>query len=393
MRYIYKYLIATVLRMALFPFRLLRINKRLIVFDAYNGKSIACNPYYIYAYLKDAHQDLKLVWVVKDKTLIKGNNVEYVILNSLRYYYLLLTAKVYVRNVLMPVHIPFRDSQIRIDTWHGGGAYKGTMYSVNQMPLRAKTNHMIASNTTWKIASCRKFIEYAHKDQFLEIDKFLKTGTPRCDLFFNKSAIREKSEHIRHYFGISNSAFVILYAPTYRSKAYKPSFDLTLDFSKLIDCVQERFNTNEVLLLFRGHHTFKNLGNLNYINETNERMHIIDTSGYQDTQAILCASDLLISDYSSIIWDFSFMYRPCFLFVPDLEEYLSDYEMATSTPIDKWGFPIAKSNEELREVVLKFDNDSYVKAIKKHHSDVGSYEDGFATKRICTLILNEIRSA
>lgn len=389
MRYILKYFISVILRIFLFPIRIFPVDNKLIVFDSYNGKTIGCNPYYLYEYLKKNYPDLSLVWVVDNKDVARDKDVEFVLLNSFKYYYYLLTAKFYIRNTLMPAHIPFRNSQIRIDTWHGGGAYKGTMYATNRMPFRKISNSLIARNTTWKLASCERFIEYAHKDQLLEIDKFLKTGSPRCDMFFDKHKIEENAKKIKDFYDIDDEAFLILYAPTYRSIAHNPYFRLCIDFEGVIDSVRRRFKKERVMLLFRGHHTFKKLANLDQINSLNQKFHVIDTSDFQDTQAILCASDLLISDYSSIIWDYSLMYRPCFLFTPDFDDYLSEYEMCT--PLENAGFPLAKSNSELQSLILKFNQDLYIESMKRHHLDLGSYENGNATEIICNYIIKQIK--
>ena len=388
MRYVLKFIVSVILRIFLFPLRIFPVNNKLIVFDSYNGKTIGCNPYYIYEYLKYKYPDFSLIWVVKNKEVAKDKGVEFVLLNSFKYYYCLLTAKFYIRNTLMPAHVPFRKKQIRIDTWHGGGAYKGTMYAVNHKPFRKVTNALIARNTTLKLASCKRFIEYTHKDQLLEIDKFIKTGTPRCDIFFDKNRIVNNAKKFRDYYGIDNETFLILYAPTYRSIAHNPSFNLCIDFKGVAESVKKRFKKNKIILLFRGHHAFKKLVNIDKISALNQELHLIDTSDFQDTQAILCASDLLISDYSSIIWDFSLMYRPCFLFTPDFEDYLSEYEMCT--PLEKTGFPLAKSNSELQNLILQFNQELYIDAMKRHHLDLGSYENGKATEQVCDYIINQI---
>ena len=74
-----------------------------------------------------------------------------------------------------------------------------------------------------------------------------------------------------------------------------------------------------------------------------------------------------------------------------MEEYISDYEMAT--PINKWLFPIVKSNEELKQQILNFDESSYLRAIKEHHAYLGSYEKGSSTPLICTHIMDEINKS
>lgn len=389
MRYVLKFIVSVILRIFLFPLRIFPVNNKLIVFDSYNGKTIGCNPYYIYEYLKMNYPDFSLVWVVENNEVVKDKDVEFVLLNSFKYYYYLLIAKFYIRNTLMPAHIPFRKNQIRIDTWHGGGAYKGTMYAVNRKPFRKITNTLIAYNTTWKLASCERFIEYAHKDQLLATNKFLKTGTPRCDMFFNKDKIAINAKKFRDHYDIDDETFLILYAPTYRSIAHKPSFNLCIDFRGVVESIKERFKKDKIMLLFRGHHAFKKLVNIDEINSLNQELHVIDTSNFQDTQAVLCATDLLISDYSSIIWDYSLMYRPCFLFTPDFDDYLSEYEMCT--PLENTGFPLAKSNSELQNLILEFDQELYVEAMKCHHLDLGSYENGNATELVCDYIIKNSR--
>ena len=112
------------------------------------------------------------------------------------------------------------------------------------------------------------------------------------------------------------------------------------------------------------------------------------TSDYQNTQDLLCAADMLISDYSSIIWDYSYTYRPCFLYVPDVKEYTSRYELIT--PIEEWGYPIATSMQELSNLILSYREEEYVSRIKRHHEILGSYERGNATKRFCDYLIPEI---
>lgn len=101
-------------------------------------------------------------------------------------------------------------------------------------------------------------------------------------------------------------------------------------------------------------------------------------------QELLCAADILITDYSSSIWDFSFTYRPCFLYAPDLAKY--EAESGFFVPIEDWPFPLAETNEELIENIKNFDSKKYIEDVKKHHRDLGSYETGHATERFCKLL-------
>ena len=82
---------------------------------------------------------------------------------------------------------------------------------------------------------------------------------------------------------------------------------------------------------------------------------------------------MLISDYSSTIWDYSFTYRPCILFTPDLDIYQHDRDFYI--PIEEWGFPIAKSNDEIYSIIQKFDLDAFVQSMNRHHTMLSSFEN------------------
>ena len=117
-------------------------------------------------------------------------------------------------------------------------------------------------------------------------------------------------------------------------------------------------------------------------------IEIVDVSEYPDMQELLCACDVLITDYSSSIWDYSFTYKPCFLYVTDLEKYTS--ERGFGKDIYSWGFPVCKTDEELYQAIINFDEDKFKKKMKKHHEDLGSFEDGYATKRVCEYLIKEM---
>ena len=103
-------------------------------------------------------------------------------------------------------------------------------------------------------------------------------------------------------------------------------------------------------------------------------------------QDLLCAADMLISDYSSCIWDYSFTYKPCLLFVPDLKKYKSDRDFLI--PIETWGFPLAETNDELVDIISDLDQNEFNDSMCYHHKLLGSYEKGIATEQICSIINN-----
>jgi CDP-glycerol glycerophosphotransferase len=87
------------------------------------------------------------------------------------------------------------------------------------------------------------------------------------------------------------------------------------------------------------------------------------------------------------MWDFSLMYKPCFIFAPDLKKYLT--VQGFYTPIEEWPFPIAETNEQLANNINGFNEDIYIQAVKQHHADLGSYEKGTAAEQFCRILFVE----
>jgi predicted RNase H-like HicB family nuclease len=108
--------------------------------------------------------------------------------------------------------------------------------------------------------------------------------------------------------------------------------------------------------------------------------NVIDVCDYPDMQELLCGADVLITDYSSCVWDYSFLKRPCFLFVPDKEEYTANTGFYVS--VEEWPFMQADTLEELVDNMKNYDEALAKKEIDNHLQALGSYESGECCKVI-----------
>ena len=204
---------------------------------------------------------------------------------------------------------------------------------------------------------------------------------PRNDIFFSKNTVNSFYFKIREKFNFSNDDKIILYAPTFRGNTNsisKKSID-NLDYEKLLKLLNNKFKGNWKIL-YRGHYSLKG--------ENNNNENIIDASNYPDMQELLCASDILITDYSSSIWDFSFLERPCFLYVPDLIDYKLERNFYTN--INSWPAILIENNEDLDKVINNFNKENLIQKIKEHYKMLGSYENGKATTELIDTIKKEI---
>ena len=236
------------------------------------------------------------------------------------------------------------------------------------MVARKKTSKMVK----YVISSCERFTDVSSKVWAIQKGKFLPIGMPRNDIFFStKDSIKRK---VKDYFYFTDDKKIILYAPTYRGNHRASDImEFSLNISSLLQVLKNKFDSDFVFL-YRSHIYSKNK-----FGKDNE--NIISASQYPDMQELLCAADILITDYSSCIWDFSFTYKPCFIYAPDLKKYQE--EQGFYTPVEEWPFPVAETNEQLTENINNFDEEEYKHAVKKHHADLGSYENGTACGQFC----------
>ena len=338
-----------------------------------------CNPWYIFKYMHEKYPNYKYVWLLNNEPKEKIKDVIYVKKNTLKWVKEILTSKILINNHTFNAYFPYRKKQVLIQTWHGGGAYKKvnlTWKSEKNVINTKKTFIYAGFVTTYYLSSCEYFSNLTSIDTFVDYKKFLPIGMPRNDIFFDASNIHLANTKVRQKYNISDKSLVVLYAPTYRGYWSTGCLNTVPDLYKIKKAFGEKYNKN-VKILFRGHSCIKNINNEMLDFDEN-------VSSYPDMQELLCASDVMITDYSSSMWDYSFLYRPCFLFTPDLQEYIDDRGFYTDPY--SWGFPICQTNEELVDSIKKFDENIYVTAIKKHHDNLGSFEKGTATVKIVNCI-------
>lgn len=363
------------------------IKQNRIFFSTHEGEAYNCNPKYIFEYMYEYWPSAyEYIWCLNNPGLLPPKyKVRCIKIFSLSYFYYLFTSKVIISNLGREVTFPKRKKQLLINTWHGGGAYKivvnDVVKSSHSRSLFRKYIwwHLRSNRTDYIISSCQKQVE-SHKIEFnIDRDKCLNIGTPRNDCFFNYNA--EKIRNIRlqicEYYHIEPNQLLILYAPTYRRTLGKMEHTVKFDVPKVCAAIKKRFN-REAVLLYRSH-----TGAYGIVPSP-----AVDVSNYLDMQELLLAVDVLITDYSSSIWDYTFTYKPGFLYTPDLEQYTMETNF--HTPIDLWPYPYAKTIDELCNEILFYNEESAHKKIDAHHALLGSYEHGNATKKVCDVIQNFI---
>jgi len=374
----------TIIRFLLKIFYIIPLNKRKVLFIAFDGRQYSCNPKYIFEYLKNQHAlGMKSIWVFNKPdqfTFLTDEGAKVVRNKSISYLYHILTSKVIITNASIGSYIPLRNSQKLIETWHGGGAYKKTGRDVQQSSFKDKTLKIISKEITRFISSSRKFTETKSKNHFIPKEKFWEIGMPRNDVLFDVEKEKELRNKVREYYNIDKDTKLVLYAPTLRNDKTDTSSFESLNVEKLLNSLRERFKSEKWIVLFRMHYL---------LDPSKDIENTINVSEYNDSQELVCASDVLISDYSSIMWDFTFTKRPCFVFAPDAKKY--EKERAFFTPIDEWPYPVSFNNSQLKNNIVNFNEEYYYADIERHHKVQGSFETGNATRIVAEHIINWIK--
>ncbi len=294
--------------------RRLPIDENLAVFAAYWYRGYACNPAAIYEKTRELAPHIRCVWIVKPgarKSMPEG--VDYVVAGGAEYYRTLARAKYFVNNVNFPDHLVKRPGQVHLMTQHGTPLKK---MGLDQMEYPVGANDMdfkalITRSDRWDyLVSSNPLSTEAWERGFPCKYEMLEIGYPRNDRLV--TATDEERARLRAEIGIPEGATAILYAPTHRDyqRRYSPMFD--------IGKVVEQLGQDHVLLL-RAHYYYKIKNMAADLGWPEGR--VIDVSGHRSVEELSIASDALLTDYSSIMFDYANLDRPIVIYANDWETY------------------------------------------------------------------------
>lgn len=339
------------------------VKKNRIYLSADRGSGIRCNPMYIYRSMRKKYPgEFEYIWQFDGKSV--ESDTIYIKPGSIKDIFYMLTSKVLISNDGFGSFIPKRKNQVFINTWHGGGAYKktGVNFVTDQHPADLKINQICGKQTDMFLSSSRKFSEVMSKAKMVPKKRFVECGMPRNDFLINGTD-EDISGKVKKYFHLDPDVKIVLFAPTYRGEEQTAEFHSELDTEACLKALQEKFG-GEWVFLMRKHHFVKNT----------KFDGCINASDYPDMQELLYAADAFITDYSSTIWDYSLMFKPGFLFVPDLAQYSKERSFYTDP--ETWAFPLAETNDQMVTLIREYDAEKSKEKIKKHHKLLGYKESG-----------------
>ena len=358
-------------RAALSPLKLLPIRKKRVLFVSFRGKQYSCNPRAVSEALEDSQAEIVWAFHQPEKfAFLRQRGIRVISDRGLRFVLTALTARVVCTNTYYKPFLPRRRGQFFLRTWHGGGAYKRVDYPGG---LRGFYIRLQQQGASVYLSSSAAFTWLVLRESFGYHGEVLEAGLPRNDLLLSPQR-DEIGDRVRREL-VPEGKHIALFAPTYRETGKVPAPDM----ERLKQALSARFG-GEWIVLGRGHHVTAS--------EKERTACDLDVTDYPDMQPLLCAADVLVTDYSSSIWDMSLTGKPVFLFCPDLKAYRAERDFYTD--IHTWPFPLAETDEALENNIHTFDASAYARDIACHHETLGSTETGHASRLAAERICKEI---
>lgn len=368
----------------------LPIKQNKIVFSNYMGKGFGCNPKYIAEEILNRGLNYDLVWLAKKDSDMTDtpNKIRIVDYSSKQALKELITAKVWVDNYhkisMIKKGLRKRDNQTYIQTWHGSLGIKKIEKTVDCLTENKdwEQNAIINSQMTDYWISNSKFETDVYRTSFWDVKDIKELGHPRNDVFFRNS--EEAVNKVKAYCSIPQDTNILLYAPSFREDEGIGYYQLT--YQKVLDALETKTGKKWVALS-RLHPRVAKFSKILLENEPN----VVDVSDYPDIQELLISADIMITDYSSCIFDFMLAGKPAFIYATDIEQY--NTERGFYYPLETTPFPIAQNNDELIENIHNFKIEEYKNKLELFLKDKGCIEDGNAAKRVVDLIERIVNNA
>lgn len=367
-------------------FTKLPLNKNLIFFESFAGKGYSDSPKYIYEYLLENRPDLKFVWSFSEDEVLPGKGKK-VKRSSLMYYYNLARSKYWITNARMPNNLMKREDCIYLQTWHGTPLKKlaGDLQNVFMPGTNSATYKMNFSNETAKwdyLVSPNAYSSEIFKRAFWFKGELLEFGYPRNDVLYNKN--NNKDIHlIKDNLNLPLDKKVILYAPTWRDDEYysvgKYQFSLQLDLENM-----QKELGDEYIIILRMHYLIAS-----ELDISQYASFVYDFSSYSDISELYLVADILITDYSSVFFDYANLRRPILFYTYDLDKYRDELRGFYLDIENEVPGPLLETTGEIINAVNNIEqiNTEYALKYDLFYDRMCEWDDGNASKNIVDKII------
>jgi len=362
--------------------RVIPVKKNKVIACVSAGRRYDDNQKYIMEELHTLRPDADIVWVVDPRYPYELPGwMRPVRWRSFRQLYEYATAKVWTNNCMEPDYFSKRKNQLYVETWHGGLGIKRVLNDVagDMATERIKTHPLKnASDMADVFISNSDHLSIIYRRAFQFHGPIWKSGYPKNDMLVRNQP--EEGQRARRELGIPEGNKLLLYAPTWRVRfREEQQIDMSvydLDLPRLKRVLTERFG-GEWTVAIRFHTILRPLA------KDYQASHpdVLNVTDYQDMQRLLMATDVMISDYSSCVFDAALRRIPCFTYATDFDQYKNE-ERGVYYTMEELPFPYARNNDEMERNVRAFESEAYLQKWDAFTERMGLNETGHAARDI-----------
>ena len=356
-----------------------KIRNNKVLFRSFSGKSYSDNPKAISEKVHELSPDTEIVWLFNNPEEKKDRVPDYIEIkkNSLLNYILLhATSKVWVDNACKTLYTSKSNKQVYIQTWHGDRGFKKILYDCHDME-KEKKYYLIERQHCDLMVSGSEYGTMQMRSAFRYAGEIMQKGTPRNDILLES---QDCDKRIKKELQIPEKTKVLLYAPTYRNNEKYQRVE-GLDLQQVLDELETKTQEKWICLV-RAHAAVKGLALCLHDN-------MMDVTGYEDMSELLAITDMLITDYSSCAGDFALTKKAIILFQNDKESY-ERQDRTFYFSIETSPFFIAKSQDELLQIIREKEKKDYARNCEKILEFYGTTETGKASEYVAKYILEKM---
>ena len=366
-----------IIRLFMLACRVFPVNRNKVVIMSYYGKGFSDNGKAIALSLLKKKPTMDIVWAarVEEKGTIP-TNIRFVEYCSLKYYWEMATAGVWIDNCRKGIEIIKRKNQYYIQTWHGMVALKRIEKDVQDQlaekyVMDAKWDSRMADII---LSGCGFFTKLCRR-AFWYDGEILECGSPRLDVLFQQS--KEKLRSVKAQLGIDEEKKVLLYAPTFRANGDTSCY--IQNYEQILNVLKDKTGDDWVAAVRLHPNIANEAGFITYSDK------VINATAYPDLYEIIPVADIVISDYSSLMFDAGLIDKTVLLYATDIEAYVADRNFYFD--IEKLPFPLARSSQELLENMLNCNEKEYLAAVDNFNESLDYYENGTASETVANKIM------
>lgn len=351
------------------------------------------NPKSIALALRKQKKKLDIIFIAGGNRHVKvPKGIRLVPAGSLRAVYYLSTARVWVDCNHKPYYVRKRNGQFYMQTWHGSLPLKRIEKDAKGLGAEYLEEAAFDTGLADVFLSDSEFCNDVYRHAFGYKGRIAMTGSPRLDTLL-KNAKRtggvagtgasKRRTAIHSRLGLGCDKAIALYAPTFRGGGEDAGPLRAFDAGETLKALKASFGKDFVLLVkLHPLAVSHGCGAEFWGGEAK------DVSSYPNIYELLEVTDVLITDYSNTMFEFSYTGRPCFLFAPDSDRYARERGMYFV--YDRLPFPIARDSAGLARKIKSYDSERYATLGQAFYRDLGVREDGHASRRAARIIMNEI---